>query len=251
MSKKDRLFIFGDSWAENIFRHPNLEKELLKVGLPGIPYHLTDYLKFHYDVYNYGVGASSNENIIYQLSNLPEYEKNDRVLIIWSHFVRFSIYNKVGGRVNYGDFNFPHEDNNKSQYHAPALVYAGLKGRLQQLVLAEETSIDKLIHKGPKEELKFYNWITTILKNWSPIALTWEPTLAKVLNIPSIDYNSPIYENFPITLKDEYNYPDVHLGGKGNYLLYKYVLGLLDSEATPLEQLYRILDLDDIPKVLH
>ena len=243
MYKKHRLFIFGDSWAENLFRNPRFEVPFSTHPMPGIPYHMSDYFNFHYDVHNFGMGASSNTEIFYQLSNLPRYKKGDRVLIIWTHFIRFPMWDETGRILNYGDFNLPYEDKPGDPFQAPFNVYQALKGRLQNSILAEQTPHNEIICPKLQEELKFFTWITDMLSRWKPITLSWEPSVCKILNIPSIHVDSPIYNKEKITLLDEYNYPDVHLGGRGNYLLYKYILRLLDDHATPADQSYRVSEL--------
>lgn len=241
MLKKDRLFIFGDSWAENLLRAPEWVKNNLTPLPPqGIPYHLEDYLRYNYEVHNFAQGGSSNNEIVYQLSNLPDYEPGDRILIIWSHFIRHSLWNKDGNIINYGDFNMPFEDKPKSEHHAPKEIYESLHGRLHQLVIAEHNSIEGLPMIKAKEEFKFYNWITRTLGVWRPVAVTWEPTLAKILNIPPIHYSAHFFNNEKVTIKDEYGLKDGHLGGKGNHLLYKYILQLLDKGAEPMDQVYRV-----------
>lgn len=240
MSKKHRLFIFGDSWAENLFRAPEwIKHNLNPLPTQGIPYHLDDYLGYNYEVHNFAQGGSPNSEIVYQLSNLPEYEPGDRVLIVWSHFIRHSLWDREGNVKNYGDFNMPFQDKPKSGLQASKEIYESLHGRLHQLTIAEHDSIEGLSMPKAREEFNFFNWITRILSIWRPVAVTWEPSLANILNIPSIDSNADFFENKKVTIKDEYGLKDSHLGGRGNYLLYKYILNLLDNTAKPMDQVYR------------
>lgn len=240
MLKKDRLFIFGDSWASNIFRVPKYEDVLAPVNNGLIPYHLSDYLSYHYDVYNYGMGGSSNSQIIYQFSNLPEFREGDRILVIWSHYTRFNLWEENGDIINYGDFNIAFENDPSHPEHAPVNVYNAIRGRLRHLVLAESTPLDKISNTQIREELKFYNWYVRTLEKWQPIVMTWENTLSKLLNINYIGYDAPFYNNENITFITEYDYFDAHLGGRGNYLLYRYTLNLLNTNLRPIEQSYRV-----------
>lgn len=258
MLKKSRLFIFGDSWAENLYRRPEwVEANMSPLPMPGIPYHLDDYLRHNYDVYNYAQGGSANVEIVYQFSHLPVYEPGDRILIIWSHFIRHSLWNEDGNILNYGDFNLPFEKVSKSPFKAPKEVYSSLHGRLKQLVMAEETPIDEIPIEKVKEEFKFYNWLPSILGPWKPIVTTWEPTLAKILGIVPIHYGADFFKKEKITIKEEYGLKDGHLSGRGNYLLYKFLLNLLDETAQPMEQVYRVeepkkeVPKNERPKVLH
>lgn len=258
MLKKSRLFIFGDSWGANLYRCPDWIKANLNPLPPqGIPYHLEDYLRYNYEVYNFAEGGAPNTEIIYQLSNLPNYEPGDRILIMWSHFIRHSLWGKDGGVINYGDFNLPAEDNPKSPLHAPKEIYASLHGRLNQLVLAEQTPLEEIELHKIKDEFRFYTWITQMLSMWGPIAVTWEPTLAGILKIPAINYSAEFFKGEKVTIKDEYGLEDGHLGGRGNYLLYRYILNLLDSTAEPMDQVYRAVlpevesTKDEKSKILH
>ena len=97
---KPRLFVFGDSWSFNYFSKnhkkykPHFGSECIKkyASLHNYFGHWTDHMENFYDVYSYGFGAASNEQIIYQLGNLPDYKNGDRMLIIFSSPERFTWY---------------------------------------------------------------------------------------------------------------------------------------------------------------
>ena len=65
---KSRLFCFGDSF----------------VDWPIPTYHWTSYLSNHYDVYKFGVRGADNVSILFQLGNLPEYKKGDRIIMVFT-----------------------------------------------------------------------------------------------------------------------------------------------------------------------
>jgi hypothetical protein len=72
--KKSRLFVFGDSWANNYFakknnlidEKPYLTNESIKLysEYHNNFGHWIDHMNFFYDVYSYGVGAATNEQTI-------------------------------------------------------------------------------------------------------------------------------------------------------------------------------------------
>ena len=99
---KNRLFVFGDSWCFNYFtKKPNEFYPGTKTffGLNHVESyvnyydyfgHWIDYMETFFEVVSYGLGGVSNEQIIWQLSNLPEYTEGDRIIIIFTGAERYT-----------------------------------------------------------------------------------------------------------------------------------------------------------------
>ena len=215
---KHRLFVFGDSWAFNYFSKKNklFPKSTPFMGNRNIEKfttyynnfgHWIDHISHFYNVYSYAIGSASNEQIIYQLGNLPEYISGDRIVMIFASPSRFRwiLDKKVYGLTPHGLYhNFiPKESINliESQY-----------------IERNELWIDDLIES---EEQKFLNLLPILLKKYKPVLITWcEETALHTNSIELI----PTNELFT-TINDETNgmYEDGHLGIFGNYELYKFI----------------------------
>jgi hypothetical protein len=99
---KNRLFVFGDSWSFNYFtKKPNEFYPGAKpfFGLNHVESyvdyydyfgHWIDYMETFFEVVSYGLGGVSNQEIIWQLSNLPEYVEGDRIIIIFTGAERYT-----------------------------------------------------------------------------------------------------------------------------------------------------------------
>jgi hypothetical protein len=111
-----KIFLFGDSFTDNLFKtqydlieksktdeklipylHNNeIAKYLLKLNKLNVNYTakwFDDWLReWGYDVYNFGKGSCSIEDILYQFSNLKNFEfsEGDRIIINWTHPARFN-----------------------------------------------------------------------------------------------------------------------------------------------------------------
>lgn len=217
---KDRLFVFGDSWACNYFSKENkllsntkpflgsyvVEQFVKKYNYFG---HWIDHMESFYDVYSYAVGSASNEQIIHQIGNLPEYQSGDRIIMMFAPPSRFKWVNnkKIYGLNPQGNpvllKMLPLELINliETQY-------------VERTDLWMDTSIQK-------DEQKFLNLIPVLLKKYNPILITWNSDLAEYVDsIEMIDLN----ENYT-NIKDESfgTYVDGHLGVFGNYELFKFI----------------------------
>lgn len=111
-----RIFLFGDSFTDNLFKvqYESIErcksdeklkpwiysneitKYLLKLNELDSNYNakwFDDWLKeWGYEVYNFGKGSCTIEDILYQIGNLKNfnYEEGDRIIINWTHPSRFN-----------------------------------------------------------------------------------------------------------------------------------------------------------------
>jgi len=118
-----KIFLLGDSFTDNLFKfnyklisdfksNPNkqwdyflkeeIPKYLIKLQSINAPKALwfDDWLKeWGYDVYNFGKGGCTIEDIIYQFSKIKDFDYNegDRIILNWTHPSRFNwINNKYG-----------------------------------------------------------------------------------------------------------------------------------------------------------
>ena len=116
-----KIFLVGDSFTDNLFKwHYNhmsktdgtknvdwIKREeiakylnmLRRIGSPDALW-FDDWLReWGYDVYNFGHGGCSIEDIIYQFANIKNYgfEYGDRIILNWTHHSRFNWINDFGG----------------------------------------------------------------------------------------------------------------------------------------------------------
>jgi hypothetical protein len=118
-----KIFLLGDSFTDNLFKEKYIAIEeskidenrmlavlsnpigqyLLKLNKIDINYTakwFDDWLKeWGYDVYNFGKGGCTIEDIIYQFSKIKDFDYNggDRIIINWTHPSRFNwITDKCG-----------------------------------------------------------------------------------------------------------------------------------------------------------
>jgi hypothetical protein len=119
-----KIFLLGDSFTDNLFKwhYSHIFKsdgtknidwingeeiakyldKLQRMGAPN-PMWFDDWLReWGYDVYNFGKGGCSIEDIIYQFANIKNYgfEYGDRIILNWTHQSRFNWIND-NGAVNY------------------------------------------------------------------------------------------------------------------------------------------------------
>lgn len=202
---KPRLFVFGDSWAFNYFKNP-WDDELKKFS-ENYEYfgHWIDHMNLFYDVISFAKGGSSNEEIIYQLSNLPEYQDGDRILIIFAPPGRFSWIENKKQKGNY-------------------LIKTNSFFEKQYLN-RHEYWVDDTIENNQK---KFISMIPKLFKEYNPLMFSWFKDTA--LKIESIEYIEP-NENYTTIYEDSNGLcSDKHLGLGGNYELFKMFANKLGIE---------------------
>jgi len=131
MENNIRIFIFGDSFASNLFQeyyeklgqhhiHPHpLLQYLLDLREEGIDDALwfSDWLtKWGYEVHNFGQGGSDNLTILEQFSKLDStFRKGDRIIVWLSSFSRYQWINEIGERwsINAGSNQYGYEGENR------------------------------------------------------------------------------------------------------------------------------------------
>ncbi len=224
-----RLFIFGDSWANNYFSKTN---SLIKckpfLGLEGVESfvkyhnyfgHWIDHISYYYDVYSYGVGAATNEQIIFQLGNLPDYQLGDRIVIIFTSPQRF---NWIDDKKKYSFIS----DGTylKKLFGWDDKTVKFIEG---QFVERNKWWFDDNVNK---DEINFINNIPNIYKNWNPIMITWTSDLSdKVKTVDLINFNEKFTN---ITEETDNNIIDSHLGVFGNFELFKYISKKLNIDVS-------------------
>jgi len=223
---KPRLFVFGDSFAFNYFSNkenlinvaPHFGNGAVKAYVEYYNYfgHWIDHLQNFYDVYSFGQGAASNEQIIFQLGSLHdfEYTPGDRVIVIFSTPERLTVvlrkikYNLAPSGLLY-----------KSLFSNPDIISFIENQYLERSKRWEDTSI-------LKEEKKFITFLKTLLEKWNPIFFTWTPTL----NIESVELIPFPPFDFSIYKESSGYCDDWHLGVEGNYKLFKVFAEILNID---------------------
>lgn len=219
---KPRLFVFGDSWAFNYFSKESMINSTLNIPNWPVPHfgsecikgysikynyfgHWIDHMEFFYDVYSYAIPASPNEQIIYQIGNLPKYKDGDRIIVIFAPPERFTWVrdNRVKGLVPHAEY---FETIFKKEF--ADIIKNQFIDRYDVWVKDEETN-----------EQKFLKLLPLFLSNYKPIFTSWyKPTSDKLDFIKYINHDK--FE----TINDETNGKcrDYHLGVRGNYKLFKF-----------------------------
>ena len=205
---KPRLFCFGDSFVQ----WPEPEGE-----------HWTDILAKDFEVHKLGYSGSSNEEIIFQLKNLPEYKKGDRIIMVFTEPSRIP---KWYWGEHYDMFlkKQSGESTEENVYVDSLMDLRILKDNLLRSQIAD---IDNT-NPSPINAILFLNTLKTLLKIWKPVFVTWSPS-STYSHVPSI---YPILRNRYTTLYEELkgDYDDQHPGIEGNKSWAKILLLKLSEE---------------------
>ena len=210
-----RLFVFGDSWAFNYFAKEQIHRPELKPNFgqsdvmsfaKSLNYigHWTDYLQNDYDIYNYGEGGCTIEDVIHQLGYLDEYKEGDRIVIIFPNPERFMwIVKRGNNRIRLS-----------ANPHSPWFKYLDENDRLllnNQIVDRNIGWYDTTIMENEK---RFISKIPITYSKYKPLLYTWVDELSD--NMSCI---KPIINGgwIPITTESGNIYIDGHPGIKTNY----------------------------------
>ena len=217
---KNRLFVFGDSWCFNYFtKKPNEFYPGTKpfFGLSSVEKyvkyydnfgHWLDYMETFFEVISYGLGGVSNEQIIWQLSNLPEYVEGDRIIIIFTGSERYT--------WTHGNRRYTFASGSR----LPEMVFDKkcLNLFVQQYVEKYEYWMSDMDYHFEK---KFINIFPSFFKKYDPLCVTWRGEVAeKIDSIELLDFNN--YNFSSITEESAGAFVDGHLGALGNFDLFKY-----------------------------
>lgn len=228
--KKPRLFVFGDSWAFNYFSKEIKIKTQSKQPRNVVPHfghdcvkgyaikynyfgHWIDHMEYFYEVYSYAIGGASNEQIIYQIGNLPEYKNGDRIIIIFAPPERFTwICDNTIKTLTPNGYLY----NNNFTDDFIKIIENQYVNRYDVWMDAHQTN-----------EQKFLSLLPTFLEKYKPILTSWyKETSEKVKCIEYINRNGwkSIYEDTLGKCNDH------HLGVGGNYELFKFFADKLNLD---------------------
>ncbi len=226
---KDRLFVFGDSWCYNYFSKTNKIYPSIKpfFNLNQIETfakyynyygHWLDYIEEYFDVYSYGIGGISNDQIIWSVSNLPSFQKGDRIIMMFTSVERYTwIHEKKRYTFAFGS---PYPDKILEKKYRDFFK----NQHLEQYELWMDDEITN-------HQKQFLNIFPSYFKIYNPICVTWRKEVAdKIDSIDLLDF-----ENFKLTsITDETNeiLNDGHLGAFGNYELFRYFAKRLNLDIT-------------------
>ena len=175
MENNIRIFIFGDSFASNLFQegyeklpdhHINptqIGQYLLDLKEENIDDALwfSDWLtKFGYQVYNYGQGGSDNQTILEQFTKLDkEFRPGDRIILWLSSFSRFQWINDMSERWSI---------NSNSVLH-------GLDYKNNDLLLKQCLNRENSFRNGymNRATLPFYEYFIDLHSRYNPIVVSF------------------------------------------------------------------------------
>jgi hypothetical protein len=170
--------------------------------------HWIDYMETFFEVVSYGLGGVSNQEIIWQLSNLPEYVEGDRIIIIFTGAERYTWIHE----------NRRYTFANGSPLPEMVLDKKYLNLFRQQYVEKYEYWMSDMDYHFEK---KFINIFPSFFKKYEPLCVTWRGEVAeKIDSIELLDFDN--YNFSSITKESEGRYIDGHLGAFGNLELFKY-----------------------------
>lgn len=209
---KNRLFCLGDSFA--------------KWHLP--KYHWTHYLSYHYDVINLGQPGADNYSILFQFGNLPDFQKGDRVVVVFTAPGRLP-------RRFYGNRTKEYEN---VIYHA-AHFYKN-KTLSRNLELIRFTEEQRWIDNEREIEIKFLKQLRKWLHKYNPVFTTWH----KSFHEPTSDFVTYI-DSSTNAQEGVADKEDFHPGPKGCYTWYETLHTLLNIKEEKVDFI-----VDDTPKNL-
>lgn len=232
----NRLFILGDSWMYNYFQKP-MYNELTAYfeKLNSLPYHVEDYFKHYYEVFNYSYGGVSNQDIINQFSRIPEFKEGDRLIVNWTSPLRFTIKRSDGYNFTFGDFNVVGFEDENHPVYIPPILQDSVKGKLKILTKGIETLeiIDQ--QEFYENEFNIIPYLKRVHSNYKPVFMSWDPLISSRVDVEDISYGCETFINQKATITQEYDFCDPHLGGIGNWLLYKFLHNKLELNKPVLD----------------
>lgn len=200
---KGRLFCFGDSFVD--------------WHLP--KYHWTSYLTNHYDdVYRLGKAGADNYSILFQLGNLPVYEKGDRIVMVFTNPGRLPRRFYGGRRKDYIDIIYHASHFYKNKTFAK---------NLDMLKYDEE---QRWINNERYIEIAFIKNLQNWLSSYKPIFVTWHESFYESTSdfVTFIQATTNAQEG----VGDE---EDFHPGPKGCYTWYETLHSLLEINESKVE----------------
>lgn len=199
---KPRLFCFGDSFVDwSVPKH-----------------HWTYYLSKHYEVHKFGKFGADNYSILFQLGNLPEYKKGDRVIIVFTEPGRLP-------RRFYGE----RKDKFKSTpYMAPEFYEDVNFGKKLHMLKYDEG--ERWINGERDIEIQFLKNLKLWMDDYNPVFVTWSEYFHKPISdlVSLIQVSSNWDEGYG-------EERDFHPGPKGCHNMYKILHTLLNIKEPIVE----------------
>jgi hypothetical protein len=247
-----RIFVLGDSFADNLFA--NMYRNIGKVSpvtLNNPVYHFselqrylismenenidkakwwTDWLKeWGYEIVNLGKGGCSNYNILYQFAKIDkEFKEGDRIILHWTDHSRFDwIANESGENISH----IPSMDN----FDEP------LKTILNKHSVCVDESFKRKRGYLHNHLIPFMNWIVEKHSEYNPIVWSVFKKTINYLNksryinhLHDIPYliNNNSKNKFTIIEETNGFNKDLHYGRLGNYYMAVLFDEILKSEIT-------------------
>jgi hypothetical protein len=241
-----RIFILGDSFADNLY---SKEKESIDAGYPlgsgiaryvdtfiknkiTLPLYFDDWLKeWGYEVYNYGIGGCSNYEIMYQFSKIDkDFQKGDRLVIAMTSFHRHNWLDDDGRNItvhNTGDvgLNTPKIIKEFFQQYSMNADYSVENGGYIKTHVAEFFSYLFFLHKKYKPIIwSGFNNISDVFQNekyfiWDPS----HPTYEKII---------PEWDKLRINKETNGWIDDYHYGRYGNYYLALIIKTIIENQTS-------------------
>jgi hypothetical protein len=241
-----RIFILGDSFADNLY---SKEKESIDAGYPlgsgiaryvdtfiknkiTLPLYFDDWLKeWGYEVYNYGIGGCSNYEIMYQFSKIDkDFQEGDRLVIAMTSFHRHNWLDDDGRNItvhNTGDVGL----------NTPKII----KEFFQQYSMNADFSVE---NNGyiKTHVVEFFSYLFFLHKKYKPIIWSGFNNISDVFQNekyfiwdPShITYKKIIPEWDKLRINKETNgwIDDYHYGRYGNYYLALIIKTIIENQAS-------------------
>jgi hypothetical protein len=219
---KARLFILGDSFTFNLFNIEKLSKwhfvwstyiEKHNQLYGQTPLHWSEYLENEFEVHNFSCPGQSNESIVYQLGNLPEFQHGDRLIIVFSDLGRFrrtsSTETSVPRPADYL-INYPYDEQTDV---------------IEQIINERFISLDT---KNRDDEKRFYAWLKRQLHEYKPVFMHWPEWNEEYRKFGIINqmHHKSMWQETGEQVED------LHPGTYSNFLIYQQVCELLEIKAS-------------------
>jgi len=221
-----RIFVLGDSFAENTFRAcvegirifgytskikdtvgDYVEQVLKETG--DEPLHFTDYLaQWGHEVINLGLNGCSNYAIWYSMSRLGEFRPGDRIIINWTGIGRFDWIDDENRLVNINGGQYLDYETN----HTTRILF-------DQFLLRTKSS-NILYAMGP-----FMSYLLSLHEKYKPIMWIPTPFSHEFFETQRFFFPEPSHLSFrniitefgKMHINEECEVNDLHYGRWGNF----------------------------------